>query len=86
MTNLYPKCEIFIETQKSNSLSRIGNAIIHFRNYNVNEEKIDYYILQGERNAWHEIKVNFLYDQMMEQIKPDYKDSFNRIMTVTKIN
>ena len=86
MTNLYPKVEIFIETQKSNSLSRIGSAKIHFRNYNVNEEKIDYYILDGEKNAWHEIKVDFLYDQMMGKIKPEYKDSFNRKMTVTKIN
>jgi hypothetical protein len=42
MTNLYPKREIFIETIKTNSLNRIGKAKIHFRNYNVNDDKIDY--------------------------------------------
>jgi hypothetical protein len=86
MINLYPKREIFIETIKTNSLNRIGKAKIHFRNYNVNDDKIDYYILEGEKNAWHEIKVNFLYDQMMCKIKNEYKDTFNRVMTVTKIN
>lgn len=86
MKNLYPKREIFIETIKTNSLNRIGNAKIHFRNFNVNEEKIDYYILEGEKNAWYEVKINFLYDQMMCKIKNEYKDSFNRVMTVTKIN
>jgi hypothetical protein len=86
MINLYPKREIFIETIKTNSLNRIGNAKIHFRNYNVNDDKIDYYILEGEKNAWHEIKVDFLYDQMMCKIKNEYKDTFNRVMTVTKIN
>ena len=86
MTNLYPKREILIETVKTNSLSRISDAVIHFRNYNVNEDKIDYYTITGERNAWYDIKVNFLYDQMMEQIKSEYKDSFNRVMKVTKVN
>ena len=86
MINLYPKREIFIETIKTNSLNRICKAKIHFRNYNVNDDKIDYYILEGEKNAWHEIKVNFLYDQMMCKIKNEYKDTFNRKMIVTKIN
>ena len=86
MTNLYPKREIFIETIKTNSLNRIGNAIIHFRNFNVNDDKIDYYTIVGEKNAWYDIKVNFNYDYMMNQVKNKYKDTFNRVMKVTKIN
>lgn len=86
MTNLYPKREIFIETIKTNSLNRIGNAIIHFRNFNVNDDKIDYYTIVGEKNAWYDIKVNFNYDYMMNQVKNEYKDTFNRVMKVTKIN
>jgi hypothetical protein len=84
--NLYPKRETFIETKKSNSLARIGDAIIHFRNYNVNDDKIDYYTITGDRNAWYDVKVNFNYDYMMCQVKNEYKDTFNRIMIVTKIN
>ena len=86
MVNLYPKREILIETQKSNSLARIGKAKIHFKDYNVNEDKINYYILEGERNAWHDIKIDFLYDYMMDKLKNEYKDQFNRVMIVTKIN
>ena len=86
MTNLYPKRETFIETQKSNSLARIGKAIIHFKNYNVNDDKIDYYTISGDRNSWYDVKVNFNYDYMMNQVKNEYKDTFKRIMTVTKIN
>ena len=86
MVNLYPKREILIETQKSNSLARIGKAKIHFKDYNVNEDKINYYILEGERNAWHDIKIDFLYDYMMDKLKNEYKDQFNRVMIVNKIN
>jgi hypothetical protein len=56
MKNLYPKREIVIETIKTNSLSRISDCVIHFRNYNVNEDKINYYTITGERNAWYEVK------------------------------
>jgi hypothetical protein len=86
MQSQYPKREIFIETIKTSSLSRIGNAKIHYRNFNVNDDKVDYYILEGDRNAWHDIKVNFLYDAMMQKIQNEYKDTFNRLMTVKKIS
>jgi hypothetical protein len=86
MQSQYPKREIFIETIKTGSLSRIGKAKIHYRNFNVNDDKVDYYILEGDRNAWHDIKVNFLYDAMMQKIQNEYKDTFNRLMTVKRIS
>jgi hypothetical protein len=46
---------------------------------------IDYYTIVGNRNAWYDVKVNFNYDYMMCQVKNEYKDTFNRVMTVIKI-
>lgn len=71
-----------IETTKTNSLARIGDAIIHFKNYRGDLDKTDYYTLEGDRNAWYDIKVDFKYDYMMNQVKKEYKDTFNRILKV----
>ena len=84
-TNKYPKLETTIETiRKRGSLTVNHDAIVHFRHYQGWLDKVDYFIIEGYKNAWHEIKVDFRYDYMMGKVKKSYTDSFGRKMKVTQ--
>lgn len=85
-TNQYPKKEITIETTiKIGSLTTADHkAVVHYRDYKGYKDSIDYIKLQGDKNAWHEIKTDFLYDTLMDKVKDVYVDSFGRKMKVTK--
>ena len=86
-TNEYPKLETTIETiRKKGSLTVNHEAIIHFRHYQGWLDKVDYFVIEGAKNAWHEIKIDFRYDYTMNKVKGSYVDSFGRKMKVTKIN
>jgi|TARA_R100000084_G_scaffold108855_1_gene72818 hypothetical protein len=81
--NKFPKKEIKIEkTTKVGSLIADQKVVIHYRNYIAYLDKVNYITLTGEKNAWYEIKNDFLYDTLMNKVKEVYKDSFSREMTV----
>jgi hypothetical protein len=83
----YPK-QSFTTKKDANNLSGITNGVMLFENYRGDLDVIDRYELRGFYGALSmpEIKVNFKYDYMMNQVKNEYKDSFNRVVRVTKLN
>lgn len=86
-TNQYPKKEITIETIKTiGSLIADHKAIVHYRNYKGYKDTVEYIKLEGDKNAWYNIKTDFLYDTLMNKIKNVYSDGFGRTMKVTIIN
>ena len=83
LTNEYPKKEITIITNvKTGSLISDNTAEIHFRDFKGYLDTVQHIVLTGSRNAWHEVKNEFLYDTLMANIKETYKDSFGRKMKV----
>ena len=86
-TNQFPKKEITIETTKTiGSLIADHKAVVHYRDYKGYKDSVDYIKLEGDKNAWYDIKADFLYDTLMDRVKDIYTDSFGRVMDVTKIN
>jgi hypothetical protein len=82
--NEYPKKEITIVTNvKVGSLIADNNVEIHFRDYKGYLDTIQHIILEGPKNAWFEIKHDFLYDTLIGTIKDFYSDSFDRKLKVT---
>ena len=82
--NEYPKKEITIVTNvKVGSLIADNNVEIHFRDYKGYLDTIQHIILEGPKNAWFEIKHDFLYDTLTGKIKDLYSDSFDRKLKVT---
>lgn len=85
--NQYPKKEITIITSiKVGSLMADNNVEIHYRDYKGYLDTIQHIILKGPKNAWFEIKHNFLYDTLMGNVKNIYSDSFGRKLRVQFIN
>lgn len=84
--NEYPKKEITIETfNKKGSLKLDQNCKIHYRNYRGYLDSVNHIVIEGEKNAWYEIKDNFLYDTLIDNVKDVYTDTFGRIMKVNII-
>ena len=82
--NEYPKKEITIVTNvKVGSLISDNNVEVHFRDYKGYLDTVQYIVLEGPKNAWFEIKHDFLYDTLMGKIKDFYSDSFDRKLKVT---
>lgn len=82
--NEFPKKEITIVTNvKVGSLIADNDVKIHFRDYKGYLDTVQHIILEGPKNAWFEIKHNFLYDTLMGTVKDVYSDSFNRKLKVT---
>ena len=83
-TTEFPKKEVTIVTNKKvGCLMADSTATIHFRDYKGYLDSIQHITLDGARNAWHEIKNDFFYDTLMNQVKDVYTDSFNRVLNVT---
>ncbi len=81
--NQFTKKEITILTNvKVGSLMANNNVEIHFRDYKGYLDTIQHIVLEGPKNAWFEIKHNFLYDTLMGTVKEIYSDSFNRKLKV----
>jgi len=86
-TTEYPRQETIIETIKQvGSLACNHKAIVHYRNYQGWLDNVDHFQIEGDKNAWYEIKGDFKYDYLMDRVKSEYKDSFGRVMKVTKVN
>ena len=82
--NEFPKKEVTIVTDKKvGCLISDSTATIHYRDYKGYLDAIQHITLDGARNAWHEIKNDFFYDTLMNQVKDVYTDSFNRALKVT---
>ena len=82
--NEFPKKEVTIVTDKKvGCLISDSTATIHYRDYKGYLDAIQHITLDGARNAWHEIKNDFFYDTLMNQVKEVYTDSFNRVLKVT---
>ena len=82
--NEFPKKEVTIVTDKKvGCLMSDSTATIHYRDYKGYLDAVQYITLDGARNAWHEIKNDFFYDTLMNQVKDVYTDSFNRTLKVT---
>ena len=82
--NKFPKKEVTIVTDKKvGCLMSDSTATIHYRDYKGYLDSIQHITLDGARNAWHEIKNDFFYDTLMNQVKDVYTDSFNRALKVT---
>jgi hypothetical protein len=82
--NKYPKKEITVITNvKIGSLTSDNNSVIHYRDFKGYLDTIQHIILKGSRNAWFEIKNEFLYDTLMGTVKDTYSDSFNRKLKVS---
>lgn len=82
--NEFPKKEITVVTNnKVGSLIKNDNATIHYRDYKGYLDTVQHIVLKGSRNAWFEIKQDFLYDTLMGTVKGVYLDSFNRKLKVT---
>ncbi len=80
----YPKREVTIETfKKVGDLTHSSKSIVHYRDFKGYLDKVLYYTIEGDKNAWNEIKVDFKYDEMMGKVKDFYTDSFGRKMKVT---
>jgi len=82
-----PKFQFKTVKDKSN-LSSICNATTTFKNYLGHLDIIEVYQLSGFYGALIDpkIKVDFNYDYMLGKVKTEYKDSFNRIVTVKKLD
>lgn len=82
--NKFPKKEITIITDvKVGSLINDNKVTIHFRDYKGYSDSVQHIILEGPKNAWFEIKHDFLYDTLMDKVKDVYSDSFKRKLKVT---
>tara|TARA_R110002095_G_scaffold208713_1_gene194658 strand:- start:278 stop:547 length:270 start_codon:yes stop_codon:yes gene_type:complete len=85
--NEYPKKEITIEAIKTvGSLSINESCKIHYRNYLGYLDSVNHIILEGDKNTWFGIKHDFLYDTLMNTVKKEYIDVFNRSIKVSVIN
>ena len=85
--NEFPKKEVTIVSDKKiGCLISDSTATIHYRDYKGYLDAIQHITLDGARNAWHEIKNDFFYDTLMNQVKEVYTDSFNRALKVTILN
>ena len=73
--------------KNTNKLSSICNAKMIFKNYRNDLDIIEVYEFIGFYGAIisPEIKSNFNYDYMLNNTKNEYKDSFNRAVTVKKL-
>jgi hypothetical protein len=82
-----PKHEFKIK-KHSNNLGSVCNATMIFKNYRGDLDIIEVYEFTGFYGAINspEIKVDFSYDYMMCKVKSEYKDSFNRIVKVKKLD
>jgi hypothetical protein len=85
----YPKNE-FIITRISDkgNLSGEGKGKAIFRNYKAYLDIIDIYeLIANDWNALRGIKFEFKYDYWYKgKVKNIYKDEFNRIVKVKKLN
>ena len=82
--NEFPKKEITVVTDvKVGSLTSDNNATIHYRDFKGYLDTVQHIVLKGSRNAWFEIKNDFLYDTLMGTVKDTYSDSFNRKLKVS---
>ena len=83
-TNEFPKQQVIIETiKKVGDLTHISESLVHYRDFKGYLDKVVYYTIKGDKNAWNEIKSSFKYDEMMGKVKDVYTDSFGRKMKVT---
>jgi len=83
----FPKKEITIVTDvKIGSLTSDNNATIHYRDFKGYLDTVQHIVLKGSRNAWFEVKQEFLYDTLMGTVKDTYSDSFNRELKVEILN
>ena len=57
--NKYPKQEVTLEFDKKTNLARTGNVTVHYRHYQGHSDTLEHYTLEGDRNAWYEIKPLF---------------------------
>ena len=61
--------------------------IIDYKDFKCYLDTTVHYRLEGDYCAFiNGIKNDFKYDELMGRVKPQYKDSFGRIINVTKIN
>lgn len=80
----FPKNEVVIQHFGSEGSLNLSDTVkVHYRNYKAYLDKVDYYILEGDKNTWYGVASDFKYDYLMGTIKDTYIDSFNRKMKVT---
>ena len=85
--NKYPKKEITIQTiKKVGSLIADHKAVVNYRNYLGYLDSVNHITLTGDKNAWYEVKCQFLYDTLMGSVKDVYTDSFGRKMEVSVLS
>jgi len=83
-TTEFPKKEVTIVTDKKvGCLMADNKATIHYRDYKGYLDIVQHITLEGSRNAWYEVKNDFFYDTLMNNVKDTYTDSFNRTLNVT---
>ena len=81
------KQQFIVTKEKSNLAKTNSHCVIDYKDFKGYLDTTVHYRLEGDYCAFiNGIKTDFKYDELMGRVKPQYKDSFGRIINVTKIN